>query len=63
MPSFTPEQKAFIREIVHEVFEVVIERHVQACPWGKKMMRGLWFALGIGVGSGLLGFGTAKLFF
>ena len=55
MPTFSPEQQAFIRELAYEIADIVIERHVHTCPWGQKMTRAFWLALGIGVGSGVLG--------
>ena len=48
----TEEQKALIRQIVYEVSDVVIERHVKACPTADKLRRGMYFAIGVAVGSG-----------
>lgn len=54
-PSFTPEQEAFIEKIVFKVYDVIEKRHVETCPWGKKLMRAAWVGFGIGLTLGLLG--------
>ena len=55
MASFTPEQKAFIREVVFEAAPTIIEAHVDNCPWGKKITRTMYVAIGIGIGLGVFG--------
>lgn len=58
MASFTPEQKAFIREVVFEAAPIIVESHVHNCPWGKKVSRLFWIGIGIGIGLSLLGITT-----
>jgi hypothetical protein len=62
MSSFTPEQKAFIRQVVEEAAPHIIDRHVQTCPWGRKISRMLWIGVGIGITCTILGIGTAREF-
>ena len=53
--SFTPEQKAFIREIAFEIMPMAIESHINSCPWGKKVTRFIWIGIGIGFSLTLIG--------
>jgi len=53
--SFTPEQRAFIQEVVREVTPEILRQHVESCPWGRRLMRVFWVGVGIGVGTGMLG--------
>ena len=55
MSSFTPEQKAFIREVVFEAAPTIVKAHVDSCPWGRKMMKFVWMAAGAGIVLTLLG--------
>jgi hypothetical protein len=54
--SFTVEQQAFIREVVFEAVPVILERHIQSCPWGRRMTRFIFTGIGIGVGLTIAGF-------
>jgi len=54
VPSFTPEQKSFIKEVVHEAAPIIIDAHVDSCPWGKKLDKAFWFVIGISIGTGLI---------
>ena len=44
--SFTPEQKAFIREVVFEAAPTIVKTHVDSCPWGRKLARMVWVGIG-----------------
>ena len=56
--SFTPEQRAFIREVVFEAAPTIVRMHVDSCPWGRKVMRFIWMAAGAGVVLTILGIAT-----
>ena len=58
MPSFTPEQQAFIRQVAFEVAPIILKRHVESCPWGQKMRKFIWVGIGIGITLSLLGITT-----
>lgn len=60
MASFTPEQKAFIREVVFEAAPVIVKAHTETCPWGKKISKAMWVGAGIGIGLTLLGVATVQ---
>jgi hypothetical protein len=53
--KLTDEEKAYLREIAFEVADTVIRRHVDSCPYGKKLERLVALALGIGIGTGVIG--------
>jgi len=52
--SFSPEQKAFIREVAREIIPEAIDAHVESCPWGKKLTRAFWVGIGLATGIGML---------
>ncbi len=58
MPPFTDEQRALIREIAREIVNEagpsLIRMHVLDCPYGKRIVRGFYVALGVGIGAGFL---------
>ena len=37
--SFTPEEEAFIEKIAFKVMDIFEKRHIQSCPWGKKIVK------------------------
>jgi len=55
MASFTQEQEAFIEKVAYAAAKHILKTHVDTCPWGRKLTRAFWLALGIGIGSGMLG--------
>lgn len=56
--SFTPEQQAFIREVVFIVTPTIITSHMEACKWGKKIVKFIYIGLGMGICLTLLGLTT-----
>lgn len=65
MPPFTDEQKALIRETARIIWDELRQDHIETCPWGLKLRRMKWTAIGIGLGlvfmGGAGGIGIAKL--
>ncbi|MFA5706757.1 MAG: hypothetical protein WDA41_10420 [Candidatus Neomarinimicrobiota bacterium] len=60
MASFSEEQKALIRQITFEVYDVIIERHEGSCKWGKKIQKMFWIGVGMGIALSLLGIKTIQ---
>ena len=46
------------REILREVLPTIIAAHVNACPWGRRLNKFLWMAMGAGAALGALGVTT-----
>ena len=62
MASFTPEQKAFIKDVVNEAMPTIIKRHVDSCPWGKQMSKFIWIGIGMGITMSIMGIATIPQF-
>lgn len=57
MPPFTEDQKAVMREQAWIVLEEWEKRHIPSCPWGLRVSRAYWIALGAIAASGLANLG------
>ena len=58
MKPLTEEEKAYLHSIVYEVAPDIIKRHVESCPFGRKLTAIVYIAIGLGLGLGVLSGGT-----
>jgi len=57
------DKRRFVREVVQEAVPAVMEAHVNACPWGKRVTKFTWIGVGILICLSILGISTAPQLF